>query len=156
MDRSSARNAGSMSEASNRTRNSARASWAGAWPLRISITVDSVWKPQKPEIVGDRRSDLPLVLHPLEERRQVFGMLLFAGEYFLQQAVRGRILIAEIGDHFAIALDRDSLGNQIFLDHALERIALDVFRMAAGRQPVRREIRLAAELDNALGDEVGM
>jgi hypothetical protein len=72
----------------------------------------------------------------LEEGRQVFGMLLFAGEYSLQHAVRGRILIAEAGDHLAIALDRDSLGNQIFLEHALERVSLDVFRMAACRQAV--------------------
>src|SRR5471032_3511472 len=40
MDASSARNAGSMKEARNRIPNCARASWAGAWPLRISITSD--------------------------------------------------------------------------------------------------------------------
>src|SRR4029078_2153927 len=37
MDESSARNSGSMKAARNRMPNSARSSWAGAWPLRISI-----------------------------------------------------------------------------------------------------------------------
>jgi len=99
---------------------------------------------------------LSLVLHTLEERRQVFRMLLFAGEDCFEHAVRGWILVADVSDHLAIALDRYSLRNQLFLDHVPEGIAFDVFRMAARSQPFWRKVRLPAKLDNALRDEVGM
>jgi hypothetical protein len=34
-------------------------------------------------------------------------------------------------DHLSIALDPDPFGDQAFLDHLLERIALDVFCVTA-------------------------
>src|SRR4029079_6019274 len=59
-------------------------------------------------------------------------------------------------DHLAVAVDSDALGDQVFLDHLLERVALDVLRVAARAQAFRREIGRAAELGDALGDLVGV
>ena len=83
-------------------------------------------------------------------------MLRCAGEYFLQHATRRRVLVAEAEDGLVIALDRNPFGDQVFHDHAGQRIALDVFRMAACGQPVRRKIRLAVEFDDAPGEQVGV
>ncbi len=65
-------------------------------------------------------------------------------------------LVAQVADDLAIAVDGDALGDQVFLDHVGQRVALDVLGVAALRQTVRREVRLAAELDDALGDLVGV
>src|SRR5436190_577358 len=97
-----------------------------------------------------------LVREALEEARQVVGVLFLFSEDLLQHASRGGILFAEVADHLAIAVDGDALGDEVFLDHVLERVALDVFGVAARGEPVWRKVRRAAELGDALGDLVGV
>src|SRR5690348_8640498 len=59
----------------------------------------------------------------------VLGVLLFLGEDLFQHAAGGRVVVAEVLDDFAIAVDRDALGDQVLLDHVDEIIALDVIGM---------------------------
>src|SRR5262249_40674569 len=61
--------------------------------------------------------------HALQERREIVRVLLFLRQDLLEQAPRGRIVLAEVVDHLAIAVDGDPLGDQVFLDHVLERVA---------------------------------
>src|SRR5262245_50684498 len=61
--------------------------------------------------------------HALQERREIVRVLLFLRQDLLEQASRGRIVLAEVVDHLAIAVDGDPLGDQVFLDHVLERVA---------------------------------
>src|SRR6185436_12805742 len=91
-----------------------------------------------------------------KQRRQVVRVLFLGGEDFFEHAARGRVLLAEIADHFAIALDGDALGDQILFDHVAQRAAFDIFGVAARRQAVGRKIRLAAQLDDALRNAVGV
>src|SRR3954471_3359553 len=92
----------------------------------------------------------------LQERREIVGVLLFLRQDLLEQAPRGRIVLAEVVDHLAVAVDGDALGDQVFLDHVLERVAFDVLRVTPGSQAIGREVRLAAELRDALGDLIGV
>src|SRR5260221_7138931 len=92
----------------------------------------------------------------LEEVRQIVGVLLLFGEDLFHQPARGRILLAEVGDHLAVAVDGDALGDQVLADHGLEILAFDVLRVAARRQPVGREVGLAAELHDTRRDLVGV
>src|SRR5581483_2691174 len=73
-----------------------------------------------------------------------------------EQAPGGRIVLAEVIDHLAVAVDGDAFGDQVFLDHVRERVAFDVLRVAARGEPIGREVGLAAELRDALGDLVGV
>src|SRR5688572_1205358 len=83
-------------------------------------------------------------------------MLLFLGEDLFQQPPRRRVGVAEVRDHLAVAVDRDALGDQIFLDHLLERLAFDVFGVAAGGEALGGEVGRAAKLRDARRDLVGM
>src|SRR3954470_9609321 len=94
--------------------------------------------------------------HALEQRGEIVGVLLFLGEDFLQHAPGGGILLAEVVDHLAVAVDGDALGDQVFLDHVLERVAFDVLGMAARGEALGREVRLAVELRDTCGDLVGV
>ena len=87
-----------------------------------------------------------------QQRRQVFGVLLLHREDFLEQPARRRIAVADVVDHLAIRLDRDALGDEIFLHHLAQRAAFDVFGVTAVGEPVGAEIRRAAELGDPLGD----
>src|SRR3954468_10987806 len=94
--------------------------------------------------------------HALEQRGEIVGVLLFLGEDFLQHAPGGGILLAEVVDHLAVAVDGDALGDQVFLDHVLQRVAFDVLGVAARGEALGREVGRAAELRDALGDLVGV
>src|SRR5437773_5272612 len=87
---------------------------------------------------------------------QVLRVLFFDGENVTHHPVRRRILAVEVFDDFAIAFDRNPLGDQVFADHVDERRALDIFRMCARSKICWIQIRLAAELHNPLRDAVGM
>src|SRR3954468_14256271 len=76
---------------------------------------------------------------PFDERRQVLGVLFLTGEDFLEHAARRRILRAKVADHFAVALDGNAFGDQVFLDHVAQSRAFHIFRMAARGEPVRRK-----------------
>src|SRR5579859_320846 len=91
-----------------------------------------------------------------EQRYQVVGVFLFHGQDFLEHPARGRILVAEVIDDFFVAVDRNTLRDQVLLDHVGQFLALDILRMTARAQPIRRQVRLAAELHYALRDAVRM
>ncbi len=62
---------------------------------------------------------------------EVVGVLFLHREDALEHALGGRVLVADVVDHLAIAVDRDALGDEVFLDHVDQVLALDVFRVAA-------------------------
>src|SRR5262245_21383430 len=81
-------------------------------------------------------------------------MLLLHREDALEHAARRRIVVREIPDHLAVAVDRDALGDQVLLDHVDQGASRDVLGMAPGGEPLRREVGLAAELHDARRDLV--
>src|SRR5581483_8896937 len=95
-------------------------------------------------------------LHSLEQAHQVLGVLLLLGEDLLHEPPRRRVLAAEVVHHLLVAVDGDALGDQVLRDHVGQRVALDVLGVAAGREALRREVGLAAELHDALRDLVGV
>src|SRR5471032_1089944 len=103
-------------------------------------------------------SRFPLLLPraSLEEIRQVIGVLLLDRENLLEHVLRGGIVVADVERYLAIAVDRDALGHQVLADHLLDRLAETIFRVAALRERLGIEVGLAAELDDALGELVGM
>ena len=83
-------------------------------------------------------------------------MLLLDGENPFHHASRRRIIVAEITNHLAITIDRDTFGDEILSNHVDQRIAFDVFGVTARQQPFRIEIRRAAQLNYSLRDLIGM
>src|ERR1700694_1973037 len=83
-------------------------------------------------------------------------MFLFNGQDSLHHPARGRVLLTEVPDDVAVTVDGDSFGHQVFLDHAHQRIALDILCVAAAYQSLRGEIGRPAQLHYALRDLVGM
>ena len=82
-----------------------------------------------------------LVSH--EQVVHVVRMLLLLRQNPFEEHPGGRIPVAEVAHHLAVGLDGDALGNQIFLDHVDQSIALDVFSMTARDQTGRIKVRLA-------------
>jgi hypothetical protein len=91
-----------------------------------------------------------------QQRVHVLGVFLLHRQDALQHAARGGIVGADVGDHLAVAVDRDAFGDQILLDHVDDVLALDVVRMTAAEQALGRQVRLALELGDALRDLVGV
>src|SRR6266542_1807524 len=89
-------------------------------------------------------------------RSELVGMFLFHGQDSLDHAARGRVLLTEVLDDAAVTVDGDSFRHQVFRDHACERIALDILRVAAADQSRRREIGRPAQLHDAFRDLVGV
>ena len=87
-----------------------------------------------------------------QEVVHVVGVLFFLRQDLLEQHARRRVLVREVADHVAVGLDRDALGDEVLLDHVDEVLALDVLRGGARGDPVRVQVRLAAELVDALGE----
>ena len=92
----------------------------------------------------------------LQEAGQVLCMLFFLRKNPLQDFTSRGIIRADIGDHFAIAVDRDPFGNQVFRDHLHQGRPFDIFRVAPTQHPFRGQIRLTSKLDNAFGQLIGM
>ncbi len=82
-----------------------------------------------------KRQGLPVpglaLVHLLEQAHEVVGVLFLHREDALEHPLGGRVLVADVVDHLAIAVDRDALRDEIFLDHVDQVLALDVFRVAA-------------------------
>ena len=62
---------------------------------------------------------------PLLAGRRV-GMLFFNAQYSLQHGLGAGIVVAEIADQLAIMVHRDTLGDQILLDHVHQIFAFDI------------------------------
>src|SRR5438045_2883540 len=87
---------------------------------------------------------------------QLVGVLLLLAQDRLEDTSSRRILVADQPDHLAIRLDGDALGDQVGANHRLQVSRVVVVGVAAREQRRRCEVGLAAELDNALGDHVGV
>src|SRR5213594_4998965 len=91
-----------------------------------------------------------------EQVVHVVGVLLLLRQDALEEHPGGRIPVAEVAHHLTVRLDGDALGDQVFLDHVDEVLALGVLRGGPGADPVRVQVRLAAELIDSLGEEIEM
>src|SRR5207247_7814566 len=74
----------------------------------------------------------------------------------LQEQSCGRGPVAEVTHLLTVRLDGDALGDQVFLDHVDQVLALRVLRGGAGADTVRVQVRLAAELIDPLGEQIQM
>src|ERR1700687_622307 len=92
--------------------------------------------------------DLPREV--LEQVRQVVGVFFFLGLNLLDHASRSSIEGRKKSGHFTVAVDRDALCHQVFLDHVDQVLALDVLGVAAAQQSVRRQIGRPAQLHDSL------
>src|SRR5206468_11210811 len=95
-----------------------------------------------------------LVSH--EQVVHVVRMLVLLRQNPFEEHPGGRISVAEVAHHLAVGLDGDALGNQVFLDHVDQVLALGVLRGGPGADTVRIQVRLAAELIDPLGEEIEM
>src|SRR5438876_1019149 len=91
-----------------------------------------------------------------EQVVHVVRVLLLLREDPFEQHPCGGIPVAEVAHHLAVGLDGDALGDQIFLDHVDQVLALGVLRGGPGADAVRVQVRLAAELIDPLGEEIEM
>src|SRR5438132_8064173 len=91
-----------------------------------------------------------------EEVVHVVRVLLLLREDPLEKYPGSRIPVAEVAHHLTVGLDGHALGDQIFLDHVDQVLALDVLRGGPGADPVRVQVRFAAELIDPLGEEIEM
>src|SRR2546422_5001306 len=91
-----------------------------------------------------------------EEVVHVVRVLLLLREDPLEKYPGSRIPVAEVAHHLTVGLDGDALGDQIFLDHVDQVLALDVLRGGPRADAVRIQVRLAAELIDPLGEEIEM
>jgi hypothetical protein len=101
-------------------------------------------------------ASFPLLRESHQQIGQLVGVLLFHGQDLLHHATRGRVLISEVLDEVAVAVDGDSFRHEIFLDHAHQRIALDILGVAAAHQTLGGEIGRPTQLHDARRDLVGM
>jgi len=71
--------------------------------------------------------------------------------------VRGPLGSAlEPARHLDVGLDGDALGHQVLADHVDRRLAGDLLGVAPHGEPRGVEVGLSAELDDAVGDRVGL
>ena len=72
-------------------------------------------------------------------------------------APRRGVLVAEVADHLAVAVDRDALGDQVFLDHVDEAWSPSTYSawLRVG-EAVGVEVRGALQLHDAPRDLVGV
>src|SRR6266404_3808153 len=91
-----------------------------------------------------------------EQVVHVVRVLLLLREDPFEEHPGSRIPIAEVAHHLAVGLDGDALGNEIFLDHVDQVLALGVLRGGPRGDAVRVQVRLAAELIDPLGEEIEM
>src|SRR4030095_4961766 len=100
-------------------------------------------------------------------------MLFFLREDFCGDAAGRGVGVADVVDHLGVGLDGDALGDQIFLDHGGEVgepdvlgggegragrgvVDVDLLGVGAGGQAIGVEVGGAAELDDALGELIGV
>jgi len=84
----------------------------------------------------------------------VIGVLFLLSQNPLHQSACRGVFVRKIPDHVTIRFDGDALGNQIFLDHFNQIIALDILRSGARRNTVWVEVWFTAELIDPLREKV--
>src|ERR1700722_1760850 len=89
-----------------------------------------------------------------QEVVHVIRVLFFLRENPLEHHPCRRVLVAEVAHHVAVGLDGDALGHQILFDHVNQVLTLDEFRCRPGKEALRIEVRLAAELIDPLTKQV--
>src|SRR4051812_8735798 len=115
-----------MSRLSSMVRSSPASRFCAEWSSTGTFTRPKLIAPfQSP------RATTFLVVQALEQGREIIGVLFLLRQDLLHQAPGGRVLLAEVGDHLAVAVDGDALGDQVFPDHLLERATLDILGVAA-------------------------
>src|SRR6185436_11414430 len=87
---------------------------------------------------------------------QVVRVLFLDGQDPLQHAPRGGIIVTDEVNHLGIGLDRDAFGHQVLADHVGHVGALGVFGVAARRQALGIEVRVAVQLNDACRDLIGV
>jgi len=87
-----------------------------------------------------------------EEVVHIIGMFFLDAQDALQHCPGAAIAVAEIADQLAVMIDRNALGDQIFLDHVHQIFAFDILRGRAGQRPLGIEVGLAAQLIDAFGN----
>ena len=92
----------------------------------------------------------------LEKVGQIVGVLFFLLEDLLHQSAGGRVFALEVPYDRAVSVDGDALGDQIFGQHTAQRVRDHIVGVAARGEALGREIGLATELGDALGDTVGV
>jgi hypothetical protein len=92
----------------------------------------------------------------IEQVRHVVGVFFLLRQHMLEDALGGGIAVADVPDHFAIAVDGDAFGDQVLLDHVAQVMARFVFGMRARGKRFGVEVGFAPELHDALGDAVGV
>src|SRR6266850_8534949 len=80
-----------------------------------------------------------LVAH--EEIVHVVGVLLLLREDTLQQPPSRRIPVAEVAHHLAVGFDGDTLGDEVFLDHVDQVLALGILRGGSGADAIGVQMR---------------
>jgi len=73
----------------------------------------------------------------LKKRAEILRVFLLHGEDPLEHPASHWILHAKASDNLAIAVDGDSLGDEVFLDHVEEGISFDILRVA----PIQKTLR---------------
>src|ERR1700761_1151660 len=92
----------------------------------------------------------------VQQRGKIFGVLFLVRQDVFHHAARGRIVVTQVLDNLAVAVDGDALGHQILLQHIGYIVALCVIGVAAAEQALGVEVGRAIELGDALGNAVGM
>src|SRR5579863_6599564 len=115
----------------------------GKTVLSLALRCNLLFQHRSP-LMGDQK-----VVH-------VVGMLFLDPQDGFDHYPGTGIVIAEIADQFAVMIDRDAFGNQVFADQFHQIAALRILRGRSGGEPFRVEIRLAAKLVDALGNLLRM
>src|SRR5277367_1937031 len=124
--------------------------WMRRSTNRFPPATRRLWAAPAEPLAGEHRA--PFMRH--QQVVHVVRMLLFDLQNTLQHGARPRVIIAEIADEFAVVIHRDSLGDQIFLDHLDQILCIAVFRSRTRGQAGGVEIGPSAELIDALRDLV--
>jgi hypothetical protein len=80
------------------------------------------------------------------------GVFLFLDQGTLDHPSSAGVVITEISNQLAVMVDRDSFGDQIFLDHFDQIVRVPELRSGPQFQSLRVEIRCSAQLIDALRD----
>src|SRR5207249_4913376 len=62
----------------------------------------------------------------LKEAHEIVGMFFLHGEDGLHQTSGRGIVVAEVSDHIAVAIDGDALSDQILFDHVDQRLPFHI------------------------------